>query len=217
MKLVAALFVLPRGPYAHMEDVDPWPERRDALRYRGPLPVVAHPPCAKWTATPIRFQVGNSPSQGKHLAPAAVIQVRKWGGILEQPAGSLLWETMSLPFPEPYRQATISGPERDAWGGFTVEVDQRCWGHPLSFKPTWLYMVGEIDYAAATRLPPDLPKPKPRYTSWRTDKRTGTRWRRSPMDLAGSEGRKRSPEPFARWLVDLAATATPPRRKPCQP
>lgn len=37
---VAALYVLACGPYSRMADVDPWPESRDALLYRGPHPVV---------------------------------------------------------------------------------------------------------------------------------------------------------------------------------
>jgi hypothetical protein len=207
---VAALYVLAASsPYANIPGVDLWPERRDARKYSGPWPVVAHPPCAHWSK--MRNMAGDSPSQARELAPLAVAQVRRWGGILEHPAGSLLWdEPLGLPRPEPYRQMTIQGPERDDWGGFTIEVDQSAWGHPLSHKRTWLYMVG-VDCAAATSLPPDAEKPKPARISTRVDRRDGkTTWARSPMDLAGPDGRKRSPPAFARCLVELAAGAAPP-------
>jgi len=45
---VSALYVIDGGPYFGLDDVDPWPEQRDARSYRGPNPVVAHPPCKRW-------------------------------------------------------------------------------------------------------------------------------------------------------------------------
>lgn len=41
--MIAALYVLARGPSATIPGVDPWPARRNALLYPGSHPVVAHP------------------------------------------------------------------------------------------------------------------------------------------------------------------------------
>ena len=49
MRTVAALYVESDGPYAGLDGVDVWDEARDARTYAGPYPVVAHPPCARWS------------------------------------------------------------------------------------------------------------------------------------------------------------------------
>ena len=66
--------------------------------------------------------------------------------MLEHPERSRLWleSWLGLPYPEPYRQRTIAGPQRDAWDGFTVELDQSAWGHKYSHKRSWVYCVGVI-------------------------------------------------------------------------
>ena len=46
--MIAALFVDDGGSYFGLPGVDPWPEARDARRYAGPWPAVAHPPCQRW-------------------------------------------------------------------------------------------------------------------------------------------------------------------------
>ena len=201
---VAALYTLSKSsPYEEISGVDCWPRTRDALRYRGPWPVVAHPPCAPWSRA-VRHQVHMSVEQGPHLAPAAVFLVRKYGGILEHPAGSLLWDKMSLPYPSPCRQRTIFGLQLDEWGGFTLEVEQWDWGH-VAIKSTWLYMVGvSVD---DVRLPPVRPRNQ-LSTDIRVSATTGTVRRRTGYELGSPEARKRTPPLFADWLVGLASTAT---------
>jgi hypothetical protein len=46
--MIAALFVDGAGCYAGLPDVDVWDLARDARFYRGPHPVIAHPPCERW-------------------------------------------------------------------------------------------------------------------------------------------------------------------------
>lgn len=102
--------------------------RRDARHYNGPFPVVAHPPCRAWG----RLRTFAKPrADEKALALHAVHAVRTFGGVLEHPAHSTLWEAAQLPAPG----------QRDEFGGFTYVVDQSWFGHAAP-KRTWLYIVG---------------------------------------------------------------------------
>lgn len=123
---VAALYVSTRGPYTRLVR-EWWDEKRDAKRYAGPLPVVAHPPCGPWSKLRALCT-----KQDATCGPRAVDQVRMFGGVLEHPEGSKLFASCMLPTP---------GGLPDAWGGRTYFVRQVSWGHAC-VKPTWLYVVG---------------------------------------------------------------------------
>lgn len=134
---IAALYVAEGGCYFGLEGVDPWDEARDARLYAGPWPVVAHPPCARWSRLAgfcEHMGYGKRGEDGGCFA-AALASVRKWGGVLEHPAHTAAWKAHGL-----------IRPGRGAWtaagdGGWTCEVDQANYGH-LSRKPTWLYAFG---------------------------------------------------------------------------
>lgn len=184
---VAALYVDPRGPYPGLVS-EWWDEQRDARQYAGPLPVVAHPPCGPWGQ-----MRGLCTRQDPTCGPAAVAAVRRWGGVLEHPAGSRLWAHCGLPRP---------GEPCDAWGGITIFVEQVEWGHACR-KPTWLYVVG-VPLKRARGAIGARPYPGRKPTHVVT---TGPRFDRRGLRVASSQLKRRTPEPFARWLLSLAAEA----------
>lgn len=143
MTTVAALYVETGGVYSGAPGVEPWDEARDARKYAGPHPVVAHPPCQRWgrfwhgsTAKPHQFKKGDD--GGCFMAAShAVLQ---YGGVLEHPADSLAWEYNDIPKPP------RSGGWVDAstWYGdpaWTCCVYQGHYGH-FAGKPTWLFVAG---------------------------------------------------------------------------
>src|SRR5512146_3206449 len=125
---VAALFVDPKGVYAGLPDVEVWDEARDARLYEGPWPVVAHPPCNRWSklATFRRQRDG----QDDGCFEAALDAVLRFGGVLEHPAYSLAWSRFGLPKPG------AAGWTQSLFGGASCEVDQAWYGHEAN-KPTW--------------------------------------------------------------------------------
>jgi hypothetical protein len=136
--MIAALYVETDGAYFGHDDIDPWDERRDARLYSGPHPVVAHPPCNKWS--PLAY-INQKRLPGYFVGDdggcfeSALAAVRTFGGVLEHPASSIAWKTFGLRKPE---RGSWRPQERDAW---VTEVDQGAYGHRAR-KRTWLLYVG---------------------------------------------------------------------------
>src|SRR5712671_3163773 len=89
MMQVAALFVRRDSIYKSMAGIDAWDFDRDARKWPGGMPVVAHPPCAQWCAL---AHFARCDAEQKALGPYAVELVRQHGGVLEHPAHSKLWK-----------------------------------------------------------------------------------------------------------------------------
>lgn len=178
---VAALYVDPKGPYPKLVR-DWYDEARDAKTYAGPRPVVAHPPCGPWG-----MMRGLCTKQDKAAGPQAVEMVRRYGGVLEHPQNSRLFDHCGMPRP---------GEMVDGAGGWTVLVRQVAWGHCCE-KPTWLYFVG-VD---PVRVDGGM-----RYGGTATHRVTSGP--RGPVLPSASALRRRlTPPAFAEWLVELAASA----------
>lgn len=139
-KHIAALYVEKKGVYSRHPGVDPWDEERDARQYAGPHPAVAHPPCQRWG----RYWQGGPSATTKLVKgddggcfKAALASVRRFGGVIEHPAGSYAWEHFGL------RKPPVAGGWVEAGDGigYTASVEQGHYGHRAR-KGTWLYVAG---------------------------------------------------------------------------
>ncbi|KKL45693.1 hypothetical protein LCGC14_2353050 [marine sediment metagenome] len=178
---VAVLFVTPDSVYKSIPGCDCYDAEREARTYSGGMPIVAHPPCRLWGRMK---HLSTAPIEEKELAIWAVHMVREHGGVLEHPQASSLWPHMDLP---------RGGQSPDAWGGFTLDVDQYWWGHRAQ-KRTWLYICG----MQRGELP---------TTPFRLGRAThgisNNRKKDGRPEITHSE-RSATPPAFAAWLVEVA-------------
>jgi hypothetical protein len=180
VRAVVALYVDPMGPYPSLLGLENcWSIERDAKRYDGPHPVIAHPDCGPWSR--LRHLCRHQdPECGLH----AIAQVQAYGGVLEHPADSKLWLNYGLPSPD-Y--------PADKHGGYTLRVNQVSWGHVCA-KPTWLYCV-RVDKALAE-------------SGIRTGGTPTHCVCKGPgsydLPVASKAKKRRSPRAFAEWLITLA-------------
>lgn len=185
-RLVSVLFARADSIYKELPDCDVWDKERNAMLCDDPYPIVAHPPCRAWG----RLAHMANPELGeRNLARLAVALVRRNGGVLEHPQGSRLWADQGLPIPG----------SRDQFGGWTLPVDQRWWGHRAN-KATWLYVCG-----CRPRATPDIPYDMSEGTHYiARDNRAGVQSRNKGKIRLPAAEREHTPPDFARWLVQLA-------------
>ena len=193
--MISILFVAKNSVYKTMTDstgesLDCWDEERDALNWSGGNPIVAHPPCRLWSRW-LRH-LSSAPVSEKELARFAVEQVRKFGGVLEHPACSLLWEECSLPVPG----------KRDEFG-LSISVRQQWFGHKAE-KATWLYVCW------CTQLP-DIP-------FCLGDPLVRGHWghpsvKHPNLHRLSEHERQATPPAFARWLVETAERCVTPEAR----
>jgi len=179
-RTVSVLFARSDSCYKDLV-TDVWDIDRDARNYQSDNAVICHPPCRAWGR--LRHWAKPRPDE-KALALFAVDQIRRCGGVLEHPYGSTLWRAAQLPLPG----------YTDAWGGFTILVEQGWWGHPAP-KPTYLYIAGCLK----SQLP-ELPI--------KLHRAAGRTLELSPAD------RERTPPEFAKFLLHVARLCTRPVLQP---
>lgn len=179
MRTVAVLFARQDSHYKALPFCDVFDIDRDARTWAGGAPVVAHPPCRAWGG--LRQFAKPRPDE-RELAILAVRHVRQFGGLLEHPAKSSLWNNCTMPKP---------GEFADEFGGFTIEIDQFHFGHKAQ-KRTWLYVVG-------LREVPAMPRRDGKPTHYIRPAKNGT-----GAKVVTKAEREHTPPELAAWLVEAA-------------
>lgn len=131
LRPVAVLCVSGRSIYKHVAGVLAYDQRADARSFKGGFPVVAHPPCRCWSARLSHQAKPANPAAEMALGLWCVEQVMTWGGVLEHPANSKLWEAAGLPLPGDKSNPFL----------YTVYLEQGWFGFG-SCKPTWILCSG---------------------------------------------------------------------------
>lgn len=191
---IAALFVMDSGPYFGLDSVDPWPEKRDARRYDGEDPVVAHPPCSRWCqlAGLVQARWGHRIGEDGGCFASALANVRRVGGVLEHPAYSKAWTAHGLA-----RPPRVGGwVKADDHGGWTCHVEQGHYGH-LARKATWLY-------AVRTERPELRWGPGPAARVWISNCANNMRTRTGQVQRLSKKQRLATPPEFKKLLLELA-------------
>lgn len=183
MREVAVLFARADSIYKTLPGCDVWDMERDARRWPGGAPVVAHPPCRAWGQL---SHMAKPRVDERSLAPKAIELVRRYGGVLEHPSGSKLWPELGLP----------GRGEVDCFGGWTLPISQWWFGHRAE-KKTKLYIVG----CSLADVPPmPFRVGRPEFVIGDSGRRSkGTK---SP-EVSKAE-REHTPPDLAVWLVELA-------------
>lgn len=112
---VAVLWCARGSIYKSIDGTDCWDIDRDARTYPGPHPVIAHPPCGPWGVYRSRC------NQSRLDGYCALEHVARWGGVIEHPVGSELFNCANL------------------WPAGEIQRICQCYFGHRALKPTLLY------------------------------------------------------------------------------
>jgi len=125
--IISILYAQQNSIYNQLSQ-DIWDITRDATKWPGGNPIIAHPPCRSWG----NYKHKSKGTQlEKSYAIHSIIMARLWGGIVEHPKNSHLWKTFQFPKPG----------KTDIYNGTIININQSWFGHQAE-KNTNLYIVG---------------------------------------------------------------------------
>ncbi len=181
--MISALFVRKDSVYKEL-GIDCYDIDRDGRNFSGTHPIICHPPCRAWGR--LKHFAKPRPDE-KELALFCIEKIRKYGGVLEHPAGSTLFKLLWLPKPGCF----------DPYGGYTIQVDQFNFGHKAR-KRTLLYIVG-LDPNELPKIPVAIGEPEFVVSSSKY-KYGDEGYRKRITD----KERESTPLEFAKFLIQIA-------------
>lgn len=203
--IVAALYVEKGGVYFGLPGVDPWDVERDARKYAGPWPVVAHPPCERWG----RYWSGGPSAKVRRTKgddggcfAAALAAVRRWGGVLEHPEASHAFRAHGLLTPPKGGGWVMAG---DVYG-LVCCVEQGHYGHRAR-KATWLYAVPGSSLLPALTSGPAAGERLDEGFHSREERNAARSAGRAPRKRLSTAENLRTPIAFRDALLAIAASA----------
>lgn len=188
--MISALFVKKDSIYKTL-GVDCFDVDRDARTWMGGNSIICHPPCRAWGRL---AQFAKPREDERALAVLSVDLIRKWGGVLEHPYGSTLWNDLQINLPMPG--------QRDVFGGFTICINQSWFGHKAQ-KKTMLYIVG--------CSPSDLPNLPISFDAIEYVVRPSKNGRGAK--IITKREREATPIAFAKWLIETATICNETNKK----
>lgn len=126
--MVSILYVQKKSNYDSFKELDLWKEERNALLYSGDNVIIAHPPCRGFGRL---RSFSNNPGCELFMGFSSIAKVRRFGGIVEHPISSTLWQKMKV--------GSLKSP--DQYGGYLIKVHLSDFGFKAK-KPSGLYIVG---------------------------------------------------------------------------
>lgn len=183
--MISVLFCRKDSIYKEL-GYDCWDIDRDARGWPGGNSIVAHPPCRAWGQL---AHFANPRPGEKELAVYSIQMIRQYGGVLEHPMASKLWQYMGLPQPG----------KVDEYGGYSLCVNQSWWGHKAE-KNTMLYVCG-CKEKHLPLMPLNFDSIEYVVSSCKRNKygRRGTGKKEIPKSM-----REKTPIAFAKWLIEVA-------------
>jgi hypothetical protein len=186
--MITALCVRKDSIYKKL-GIECYDKERDMTRWEGGNAIIAHPPCAQWGKY---RQFATVDQSEKDLAVTCIDLIRKFGGVLEHPSTSKL-------FDKKFSNRDIPMPGFiDEWGGYTICINQHWFGHPCE-KKTLLYIVG-----CEEKQLPEIPFSLDAIQYVISPTKTEAGNLPNGKKTLPKSRRDKTPIQLARWLIEVA-------------
>jgi hypothetical protein len=176
--MIPVLYCQVNSNYKKYNSCDIYDYKRDALTFKGNMPVICHPPCRLFS----RLRAfSTAPACEVLHGFRSISLVRKNGGIVENPISSTLWKIMKV--------GSIQNP--DEYGGYLIKIHLSDFGFQAQ-KATGLYIVG-IPFKDLPALP----------LSFNAITHTVSTHKKSNLPELPKKERSTTPDQLIKWFIQI--------------